>query len=77
MPVALGLSVGQLVHHFGTDWNISPAVCWIAMQFDTYHIHDAHIMNPTDFGDPVTFHYEVNIFLFCLYNYLMDCHDMW
>ncbi len=46
------------VDHFGSDWNISITITWIAMKFCS-DIHDPHRMNPNYF-----LHYcEVDIFV--------------
>lgn len=47
-------NVGQSVHHFGTGWNTSTTVGWVAMKFCTY-IYGVQRMNLADIGCPLTF----------------------
>ncbi len=76
----LAMMVGWSVH-CGPDWNIWTIIWGTAMKFHT-DIHSPQRMNPTDFGDPLSFPlappwgwylcYSVK----CLNNYQMDCHEM-
>ncbi len=52
--MALGMAVSAcwLIHHFGP--NISTTIGWIVIKFCT-DVHGSQRMNPTDFGDPLTF----------------------
>ncbi len=47
-------NVGQSVHHFSSDWNVSTTIGWIAIKVCT-DIHGSQTMNPNDFDDPLTF----------------------
>ena len=46
--------LGWLVPHFGPDWNISIIIGWIATKFGA-EVHGHQRMNPTNFGDLLTF----------------------
>lgn len=48
------LSVSQSTHHFGSDWNSSTAIEWIAMEFGP-DIHGSQMIYLNDLGDPLTF----------------------
>lgn len=49
----MAISVGQSVHHFNPDKNISTTIKWIAMKFTDIHVPQR--MKSTDFNDPLTF----------------------
>lgn len=52
--VALDNSACQLVHLFGSDWNISTAMWGVALKFCP-DIYVSQGMNPTVFSDPLAF----------------------
>ncbi len=74
------VSVSWPVNHDGPDWNIS-TIGWTAMKLCTV-IDSPQRMNPTDFGDPLTYtlvppwgsHFW---FLIKCLNIATDCHDIW
>ena len=47
------LPVGESLHRFGSDCNISSSIGWFTMKL-CCAIHDPQRINPTDFDDPLT-----------------------
>ncbi len=77
----MATSVGQSVHHFGVDINMSTIIGWIVMKFQT-NTQAPLKMNPTDFGDHLTFPLappagqNLSFSVKYLKNYWMDCHEI-
>lgn len=62
---------------FGSDWNISTSLPWIAMRFCT-DIQSPKSINPNDIGDPPTF--PLGTPRGCVFewnNCSMDCYSIW
>lgn len=52
--ILVSLLSGQLINHFGSDWNIWPTIGWFAVRFCA-DIHGPRTIKPCGDGNPLTF----------------------